>query len=758
MMVIFFVSFTAVCLVIAEAARRVDLDLHLSRRSLKGPLKHPKSLTTLGPGEDLKAVTKLRTVPGKAKVKMQETYKGLDVVGETLVVEVDDRGHMTGDVSGRLVEGVADDIPSTAPHLSPMEALEVALKFTGDQPGDVMFDPQKDAKLQVQVKNSESVNVKAHLVYHLSYKIEVPHRISRPTFIIDAKTGKIVKQWEGLSLASWKKKKRSHVTETPLYKLVEGVGGNNKSGKHLYGLDLPELRVTELPNGLCSLQNQYALVYNCNSSYNCYTPNMTTHEFDCQKGFNDSVNDGYSPLNDAFFYVGITYEMYAEWYGASDPLHTADTNGGRCVARIHFGEAFENAFWDGEYITFGDGADMMYPLTSVNVVAHEISHGVTEKNSGLIYSGESGGMNEAFSDMAGEAAEEFLRHKIDWMVGYDIWKKANESMRYFDDPEKDGRSIGIYSDYCFIMNPHFSSGLYNRAFYILSNMPGWCVRQAFHVFFLANDLYWRPDSNFHDGACDVKRAAVDLGLNEKDVVDAFMQVGIEPCNKPTAGSAGITTLENGTTVNYTLKGKYENPFLEYSEMIIVISTSDRVEINLRTSTLDYSVKPAGNFSYQPVELHIKSRDCRDEPCHLEVRALEEEPVQLVVVPLAHVLTLIGGGNLESENDTLDLEFEIPKPILDHGLKVVIMGSSTVGGFMFFIRHEIPPNVESYEYDAVGYRDYPAILCKVRPGKYYIEAKVWEGSAENIDIHLYAVLTTEKVGGSYHDDDETGSGT
>ena len=65
------------------------------------------------------------------------------MVGETVVVEVDARGHMTGDVSGRLVEGVADDIPSTAPHLSPIEALEVALKFTGDQPGDVMFDSQK---------------------------------------------------------------------------------------------------------------------------------------------------------------------------------------------------------------------------------------------------------------------------------------------------------------------------------------------------------------------------------------------------------------------------------------------------------------------------------------------------------------------------------------------------------------------------------------------------------------------------------------
>ena len=237
----------------------------------------------------------------------------------------------------------------------------------------------------------------------------------------------------------------------------------------------------------------------------------------------------------------------------------------------------------------------------------------------------------------------------------------------------------------------------------------------------------------------MKRAAVDLGLNEKDVVDAFMQVGIEPCNKPTTGSGDLTLLENGTTANYTLVGKYENPFLEYYEMIIMVWTTDQVEISLHTSDLDFFTKPVGNtYPYYPVEFHIK-RGCRDYPCHVEVRALEEEPVDLILIPLAHVLTLIGGGDLESENDTLVLDFEIPKPILDHGLKVAVMGSSTVGGFMFFIRHEIPPNVESYEYDTFGYPNRPASICKVRPGKYYIEAKLWEGSAENIDIQLYAVL-------------------
>lgn len=68
-------------------------------------------------------------------------------------------------------------------------------------------------------------------------------------------------------------------------------------------------------------------------------------------------------------------------------------------------------------MNFGDGTSYFYPLTSLDVTSHEISHGHTEQNSGLQYSAQSGGMNDAFSDMAGEAAEYFDRDQNDWLVG-----------------------------------------------------------------------------------------------------------------------------------------------------------------------------------------------------------------------------------------------------------------------------------------------------------------------------------------------------
>ena len=156
---------------------------------------------------------------------------------------------------------------------------------------------------------------------------------------------------------------------------------------------------------------------------------------------------------------------------------------------------------------------------------HEVSHGFTEQNSGLIYRNQSGGINEAFSDIAGEAAEYFMHGKNDWLVGAQIFKKDG-ALRYFDDPAKDGRSIGHASDYRSGMNVHFSSGVFNRAFYLLATTPGWDTRKAFEAFAVANRIYWARGSDFSEAACGVARAAADYNRSTDDVMKAFQTVGI----------------------------------------------------------------------------------------------------------------------------------------------------------------------------------------------------------------------------------------
>ena len=198
-------------------------------------------------------------------------------------------------------------------------------------------------------------------------------------------------------------------------------------------------------------------------------------------------------------------------------------------------EYMDNAYWDGRRMTFGDGISMFYPLTSLGVAAHEISHGFTEQHSNLAYYGQSGGMNEAFSDMAAQAAEVFAYGKNSWQIGPEIFKEEGRALRYMDKPSKDcpkGRKPG---DWCSIdkvsqykdgVDVHFSSGIYNRVFYLLGTSDDWTPRKAFDVMVKANMDYWTSSVDFEKGACGVMKAAKDYNYDQAAVKQAFKTVGI----------------------------------------------------------------------------------------------------------------------------------------------------------------------------------------------------------------------------------------
>src|SRR5690606_23439834 len=131
------------------------------------------------------------------------------------------------------------------------------------------------------------------------------------------------------------------------------------------------------------------------------------------------VNDGYSPMNDAMFAGLVIKRMYREWYN----LPALVENGKPMMLTMVVHNPIDNAYWDGQKMTFGDGVYTFYPLTSLGVRAHEVSHGFTEKNSNLAYYGQSGGMNDSFSDKAAQAAEYYAYGKNSWEIGPEIFKK-----------------------------------------------------------------------------------------------------------------------------------------------------------------------------------------------------------------------------------------------------------------------------------------------------------------------------------------------
>lgn len=212
--------------------------------------------------------------------------------------------------------------------------------------------------------------------------------------------------------------------------------------------------------------------------------------------------------------------MYRELTG-KPPISTP------LIAQVHYARNYDNASWNGASRTmqFGDGSSVFYPLTALDVIAHEVSHGYTGDNSRLIYnSNHSGGMNEAFSDMAGEAAKFYANGSNDFLVGAEI-TKTMPALRYLCEPRRDGRSIDHQRDFR-LMDNHYSSGVYNKAFCTLAKTGGWNALSAFEVFARANKLYWSANSTFNAGACGVMAAAKDLGSSVDDVVNAFNAVGV----------------------------------------------------------------------------------------------------------------------------------------------------------------------------------------------------------------------------------------
>jgi len=245
----------------------------------------------------------------------------------------------------------------------------------------------------------------------------------------------------------------------------------------------------------------------------------------------DSYNGALSPTNDALYIGYVIKHLYHDWYGL-EALKEEDGSPMQLVMRVHYGSDYQNAYWDGHRMTFGDGGSLMYPLVSLGVGSHEISHGFTEQHSDLRYFDQSGGMNESFSDMAAQAAEFYSLGKNTWLIGPEIMKEDSgwEALRYMDRPSKDGRSIDTAEEYYSGLDVHYSSGVYNHLFYILATKSGWGVRKAFDVMVKANMDYWTPYTDFNEGGCGVIEAARDLDYPLEDVIDALEEVAIDTYN------------------------------------------------------------------------------------------------------------------------------------------------------------------------------------------------------------------------------------
>lgn len=466
------------------AAERINLEGYVSQAASEKPSDPLTAHDFLGlSSADLKPLRSQTYANGKVITRYQQYFQGVPIWNEA-IVEQRATGQLHPAMSGAMLRHIDNDLPSAKPAYSPEAVLQQAKTLA-----HAAVTENEQAKLYVQLGR----NHVAQLIYEISFVNKTTPKPSRPYFIIDANTGAVLKQWEGIT----------HFKAT-------GPGGNAKTGQYEYGTQYGPLIVDDN----CNMKTANVVTVDLENG----TSGSTPFHFACPRNTYKAVNGAFSPLNDAHYFGNVVFNMYKDWLNLRPISQTLYMN-------VHYGSSYENAFWDGTAMYFGDGATRFYPLVALDVAGHEISHGFTEQNSHLSYSGMSGGMNEAFSDMAGEAAEYYMKGKNDFLVGAEIIK-GNGALRYMSNPTQDGHSIDNAKNYSSDLNVHHSSGVFNKAFYLLATASGWSTRKAFEVMADANRLYWTADSTFDQGACGVEKAAANRGYPVADVTAAFDTVGV----------------------------------------------------------------------------------------------------------------------------------------------------------------------------------------------------------------------------------------
>ncbi|WP_171112258.1 MULTISPECIES: M4 family metallopeptidase [Streptomyces] len=189
-----------------------------------------------------------------------------------------------------------------------------------------------------------------------------------------------------------------------------------------------------------------------------------------------TTTDRASAAVDAQYGSDVTWDYFRDAHGRNGIAG----DGKGSYSRVHYGTRYNNAFWDDTCfcMTYGDGdGTNLGPLVSLDVTGHEMAHGVTSKTAALTYSGESGGLNEATSDIFGTLVEFHAGNasdKGDWLIGEKIVRAGfgQDALRYMDRPSRDGLSADCWSATAGTLDVHYSSGIGNHFAYLLAEGSG----------------------------------------------------------------------------------------------------------------------------------------------------------------------------------------------------------------------------------------------------------------------------------------------
>ena len=315
---------------------------------------------------------------------------------------------------------------------------------------------------------------------------------------------------------------------------------------------------------------------------------------------------------DCYVNFGYTYNYFKTRFNRD----SFDNAGAQLIGTVHVGTDWVNAYWNGTQMVFGDGdgTQSTYLSKALDIVAHELTHAVTDRTADLAYQSESGALNEAMSDIFAAGAEVYKVGSVNsntWLVGEAAWTPATsgDALRYMNNPTADGYSKDYYperlypsctpsssNDYCGV---HGNSGIGNLAFYLLSqggthprgkttvNVPAITITKAEQIFYRALTTGLMTSTTNFQGARNATKTAAEqlygVGGAESTAVTACWDAVAVP-----GGTVAVTTLTNGVALGS--QGAATGNYLNYKITVPSGQTSLVVTTTGGTGDADLYVK------------------------------------------------------------------------------------------------------------------------------------------------------------------------
>ncbi|GGB10864.1 peptidase M4 family protein [Macrococcus hajekii] len=283
------------------------------------------------------------------------------------------------------------------------------------------------------------------------------------------------------------------------------------------------------PLNMASDGRQYALIDQThNGNIETYDARNTDYNFSLMTDYDRAfTSPGQRAGVDAHYYADQVYDYYKNVHGRD----SYDGRGADIYSVVHYGYNYNNAFWNGEAMFYGDGDGRTFSsLSGANdVIAHELTHAVTEYTAGLVYENQPGALNESFSDVFGYFVDP------DFLMGEDVYTPgvSGDALRSMSNPEQYDQPSHM-RDFQYLPNTeqgdnggvHINSGIPNKAFY--NTVTVMDKSKAEKIYYRALTYYLTPNASFSDAKAALVQSAQDLyGSADANIVaNAWNNVGV----------------------------------------------------------------------------------------------------------------------------------------------------------------------------------------------------------------------------------------